>query len=57
MGPHTGENGFGHFCRNKSASSRGDDTPHKTIIWQNRVEVLAPLPFLIDCSQPFPTLS
>ncbi len=26
MGPHTGKNGFGHFCRNKSASSRGDET-------------------------------
>ncbi len=27
-GPRTGKNGFGHFCRNKRDSSRGDDTPH-----------------------------
>jgi len=27
-GPRTGKNGFGHFCRNKSASSRGGETPH-----------------------------
>ena len=27
LGPRTGENGFGHFCLNKSDSSRGDETP------------------------------
>ncbi len=29
-GPRTGGNGFGHFCRNKSASSRGGETPQLT---------------------------
>jgi len=28
LGPQTGGNGFGHFCRNKSVSSCGGDTPH-----------------------------
>ncbi len=27
-GPRTGKIGFGSFCRNKSASSRGGETPH-----------------------------
>jgi len=26
LGPRTGEHGFGHFCRNKSDSSRGVET-------------------------------
>jgi len=29
VGPRTGENGFGHFCRNKSFSSYGRESPYK----------------------------
>ena len=32
MGPCTGGNGFGNFCRNKSASSRGRESPHLIIL-------------------------
>ena len=35
VGPRTGKHGFGHFCRNKSDSSRGRESPHKTILLRN----------------------